>query len=58
MLDKHSIDLHAAASLSSGFNEWAAKLPTALPRIFENRLLMRSYCRLDLAPYRQIRACL
>jgi hypothetical protein len=36
MLPKHSIDLHAAGLLSSTFNEWAAKLPTALPLMFDS----------------------
>jgi Ca2+-binding RTX toxin-like protein len=38
MLDKHSIDLHVAALLSTTFDEWASKIPTALPRIFDSTL--------------------
>ena len=38
MLPKHSIDLHVAGLLSTTFNEWAAKLPTALPIIFDGKL--------------------
>ena len=34
-LAKHSIDLHAAALMSPTFNEWAAKLPSALPLMFK-----------------------
>ena len=37
-LPKHSIDLHVAGLLSTGFNDWASKLPTALPRIFDSTL--------------------
>jgi len=37
-LTKHSIDLHAAGLLSATFNEWAVRLPTALPRIFDGDL--------------------
>ena len=38
MTARHSIDLHAAALLSASFNEWASKLTTALPRIFDDKL--------------------
>lgn len=38
MTARHSIDLHAAALLSVSFNEWASKLATALPRIFDDKL--------------------
>jgi Ca2+-binding RTX toxin-like protein/pimeloyl-ACP methyl ester carboxylesterase len=37
MLSKHSIDLHAAGLLSATFNEWAAKLPDALPIMFNRK---------------------
>jgi RTX calcium-binding nonapeptide repeat (4 copies)/Lipase (class 3) len=37
-LTKHSIDLHAAALLSPTFNEWGAKLTTALSVVFNKDL--------------------
>ena len=36
--NKHSIDLHVAGLLSASFDQWAARLPTALPRIFDPSL--------------------
>ena len=37
-IDRHSVDLHIAGLLNPTFNEWATKLPAALPRIFDNNL--------------------
>jgi RTX calcium-binding nonapeptide repeat (4 copies)/Lipase (class 3) len=37
-LDKHSIDLHAAALISRKFEIWAGKIPDALPVLFDGKL--------------------
>ena len=51
MLPKHSIDLHAAALLSPTFNEWASKIPSLLPLMFDNKLYISNLITGDKQDY-------